>query len=215
MKNLKSTVTLSNVVYQLNGIPVFIQRLMALVLILLLSPILLITYLAIRIESRGPVLFKQIRVGKLGERFLLYKFRSMYLSCDPKYVLPNESTSDRDGVCKKYFNDPRITKVGKWIRKLSIDELPQLFNVIKGEMALIGPRPALPVEVDSYELTHYRRLDTLPGLTGLWQVSGRANTSTQRQLSLDAEYLDKQSIGLDIKILLLTLPVVLRGEGAY
>lgn len=197
------------------GIPGVIHQVAALFLYIVLSPLMLITCALIRFESGGPVIFTQLRVGLLGERFKLYKFRSMYMENDPRYEMPKESESDREGVCKKYFRDPRITRVGKIIRHLSIDELPQLLNVIKGEMVLVGPRPALPIEVDHYQLSSYRRLDTKPGLTGLWQVSGRANTSFERQLDLDIEYVNKQSIGLDCKILVATVPAVLTGEGAY
>jgi lipopolysaccharide/colanic/teichoic acid biosynthesis glycosyltransferase len=197
------------------GIPGILQQLAALFILIILSPLLLLTFLIIRLESHGPVIFTQIRVGLMGERFKLYKFRSMYMQDDPRYKMPKESDSNRDGVCKKYFHDPRITRAGKIIRKLSIDELPQLFNVLKGEMMLIGPRPALPIEVNDYNLENYRRLDAKPGLTGLWQVSGRANTSFEQQLDLDITYVNTQSIFLDFKILLATIPAVLTGEGAY
>ena len=197
------------------GIPAPLQQFAAFWILLAVSPLMLITYCLIKLESRGPAMFTQTRVGKLGERFEIYKFRSMYLKTDPRYREPDASTSDREGACKKYFNDPRISAVGRVIRKLSIDELPQLFNVLKGQMLLIGPRPALPCEVDTYQLNNYRRLDSEPGLTGLWQVSGRANTSFEEQLDLDIRYVDNQSLGLDLKILAATVPAVLSGEGAY
>lgn len=197
------------------GIPGGLQQLAALCLLIVLSPLLLLTFLVIRLESHGPVIFTQVRVGLMGERFKLYKFRSMYMQDDPHYEMPKASNSNRDGVCKKYFHDPRITPTGKRIRKLSIDELPQLFNVLKGEMMLVGPRPALPIEVDDYDLNNYRRLDAKPGLTGLWQVSGRANTSFEQQLGLDIEYVNTQSISLDCKILIATIPAVVSGDGAY
>jgi lipopolysaccharide/colanic/teichoic acid biosynthesis glycosyltransferase len=197
------------------GIPIPIQRCLAVVLVILFSPLMLIMYGLIKADSEGPVIFSQIRVGRLGERFKLYKFRSMYVDSDPRFKRPSDDDCLRPGVCKKFINDPRITPLGRVIRKLSIDELPQLLNVVKGEMLLIGPRPALPKEVDGYPLRDYRRLEALPGLTGLWQVCGRANTNFEQQLALDIEYLERQSIALDIKILLLTIPAVLTGDGAY
>jgi len=123
--------------------------------------------------------------------------------------------SDRDGVCNKFFNDPRVTRMGKFIRKYSIDELPQLINVVKGDMLLIGPRPALLIETDQYSMKARKRLATTPGLTGLWQVSGRANTTFEEQIELDLRYVSEKSWVCDMKILLATVPVVLFGKGAY
>jgi len=198
-----------------NGLPENLQRLLALIALIILSPLLLLTMFAIRVESKGPVFFKQVRVGEQGRRFTMYKFRSMYMPDDPRYVDPAQLISDRDGVCNKFKKDPRITCVGRIIRKLSIDELPQLLNVLKGEMVLIGPRPALPQETDAYDWYMLERLNTKSGLTGLWQVSGRADTSFQEQIDLDLRYVRERSWLLDLKIMLATIPAVVTGKGAY
>lgn len=197
------------------GIPMSIQRFVALIALIILSPILLISMLLIRMESRGNCFFSQDRIGKFGRHFRMYKFRSMYLKTDPLYQEPDQTTNDRDGVCKKYKVDPRTTKVGRFIRKYSIDELPQLFNIVTGDMALIGPRPGLSAEVDAYPTSALSRLNGIPGLSGLWQVSGRANTDFQTQVELDQRYLNQQSICLDIYILLVTVPTVITANGAY
>ena len=200
---------------QHRGIPLFIQRLIALMALILLTPILLITLLLICLESRGSFLYSQDRIGKYGRHFKMYKFRSMYLKIDPNYHEPDPSQSDREGVCKKYKKDPRITTVGWFIRKFSIDELPQLYNILIGDMVLIGPRPALSDEVDEYAYSALGRLHGIPGLSGLWQVSGRADTSFKTQVDLDKSYLWEQSILLDIKIILATIPIVIKARGAY
>jgi lipopolysaccharide/colanic/teichoic acid biosynthesis glycosyltransferase len=197
------------------GIPMLFQRSAALIALIIVSPILLTTMVLICIESKGGCFFSQDRIGKFGRHFRMYKFRSMYLKTDPLYQDPDPTKSDRDGVCKKYRVDPRITKVGRFIRKYSIDELPQLFNIITGDMALIGPRPALSIEVDAYPASALTRLNGIPGLSGLWQVSGRANTDFQTQVELDQRYLKQQSIWLDLYILLMTVPSVVSAKGAY
>lgn len=201
--------------YGHKGIPVWFQRGIALLGLIAISPLLLLVALLIRFESKGSVFFSQPRVGELGRRFNCYKLRSMYLKTDPKYREPQQSDSDRDGVCKKYFNDPRITRVGRVIRKLSIDELPQLWNVVKGDMVMIGPRPHLVTEFEEYDMNILPRLFGKPGLTGLWQVNGRADTDFEQQLDLDKSYLANQSIALDVKILVATVPAVLGMKGAY
>jgi lipopolysaccharide/colanic/teichoic acid biosynthesis glycosyltransferase len=200
---------------QHRGIPLLIQRLIALVALILLTPFLLTTLLLICLESRGSFLYSQDRIGKYGRHFRMYKFRSMYLKTDPKYHEPDPSQSDREGVCMKYKKDPRITNVGWFIRKFSIDELPQLYNIVIGDMVLIGPRPALSTEVDQYSYHALGRLNGIPGLSGLWQISGRADTNFETQIDLDKSYLWQQSILLDIKIILATFPAVLLAEGAY
>ena len=197
------------------SLPFSLQRVAAFLLLIIFSPILLSAIIAIKLESRGNAIFSQVRVGEQGRRFKLYKLRSMYSINDPKYVDPTNLKSDRKGICQKFFNDPRITPVGRIIRKLSIDELPQLFNVLKGDMALIGPRPALIMEVDKYSMHMMKRLQTKPGLTGLWQISGRADTTFEEQIHLDVKYVQQQSFWLDLKIMLMTIPVVLTGRGAY
>ncbi len=183
-------------------------------LLVMLSPLLLITALAVCLESRGPVFFRQQRVGKDGKLFSMIKFRSM--STDAKlHAAVAEMESDRDGVCKKFVNDPRVTRTGRIIRKLSIDELPQLINVLRGEMSLIGPRPALQEEVAQYSDYDRQRLAALPGISGLWQVSGRADLSFEEQIDLDLRYIRECSLFADIRITLQTIPAVLRGSGAY
>ena len=200
---------------QHHGVPIYLQKAAAFSALLMLSPILLTTIFCILFESRGNCFFKQVRVGKYGRHFNMYKFRSMYLKTDKRYQEPMASDSDREGVCAKYRNDPRITKVGSFIRKYSIDELPQLWNIVKGDMLLIGPRPALVSEVEQYDELALNRLNGLPGLSGLWQVSGRADTDFDTQVRLDDDYLASQSIWVDIKIVLATIPCVLFAKGAY
>jgi exopolysaccharide biosynthesis polyprenyl glycosylphosphotransferase len=178
------------------------------------SPIMLATAIAIKLDSPGPVLFKQTRVGKWGEPFGCYKFRSMYVDAE-KRKAELMAQNEADGPVFKMKRDPRITRVGRIIRKLSIDELPQLFNVLKGEMSLVGPRPAVPKEVDQYEFEQLRRLGAVPGITGLQQVSGRSDLSFRRWVELDLQYISEQSFLKDIEIMLKTIPAVVSGRGAY
>jgi len=184
-------------------------------LILLLAwPVMLLIAIAIKLDSPGPVLFRQTRVGKWGNHFTCYKFRSMYVDAEARkqqLLAFNEA----DGPVFKMKRDPRVTRVGRIIRKLSLDELPQLFNVLKGEMSLVGPRPPIPSEVAQYTFDQRRRLDAVPGLTGLQQVSGRSDLDFERWVAFDVEYIEKQSLWFDIKILLKTVPAVLLGKGAY
>jgi exopolysaccharide production protein ExoY len=201
--------------YKHKGIPVVLQQATALLVMLLISPLLLLVLLLIKIESSGSALFSQTRVGENGRHFKMYKFRSMYLKSDPKYKEPDPTQSSREGVCKKYINDPRITKIGQFIRKYSIDEIPQLFNIVRGDMCLVGPRPALSIETYEYDRFVQTRLFTKPGLTGLWQVSGRADTNFEQQLQLDKTYIKQQSFFMDCKIIALTIPAVLTARGAY
>jgi exopolysaccharide production protein ExoY len=201
--------------YQHKGIPVILQQSIALLALILISPLLLIVIILIKTESLGGALFSQTRVGENGRHFKMYKFRSMYLKSDPLFKEPDPSQSSREGVCKKYINDPRITKVGQFIRKYSIDELPQLFNIVRGDMCLVGPRPALSIETYEYDNFIQPRLFTKPGLTGLWQVSGRADTNFEEQLQLDKCYIKQQSFLMDCKIIALTIPAVLMAKGAY
>ena len=180
----------------------------------LLSPLFLLTALAIKIDNPGPVFFSQPRVGKQGRLFTMYKFRSMITGADKM----KDQLLDRDesgGVIFKMKKDPRITKVGRIIRKLSIDELPQIWNVLKGDMSMVGPRPPVPREVAEYEYSDRRRLDVIPGITCIWQVSGRSNIDFKGQVRLDVDYINSQSFWGDLKILLKTIPAVLFGKGAY
>ncbi|MBK8988822.1 MAG: exopolysaccharide biosynthesis polyprenyl glycosylphosphotransferase [Chloroflexi bacterium] len=177
-------------------------------------PIIALIAIAIKLDSPGPVFFKQVRVGKWGQTFYCYKFRSMYTDAEArKKELMAEN--DADEVVFKMKNDPRVTRVGRLIRKASIDEIPQLFNVLKGEMSLVGPRPPVPNEVALYQFDQMRRLDAVPGITGLQQVSGRSELSFKRWVELDLQYISEQSLLKDIEILLKTIPAVLTGRGAY
>lgn len=186
----------------------------ALVMVLMAAPIMLLTALAIKLDSPGPVLFRQTRVGKWGEEFPCYKFRSMYIDAEQR-LKELSALNEADGPVFKIKDDPRVTRVGRIIRKLSIDELPQLFNVLKGEMSLVGPRPALPREVAQYEYDQIRRLHAMPGITGLQQVSGRSDVDFKRWVELDLQYIAEQSLWKDIQILLKTIPAVIWSKGAY
>lgn len=182
--------------------------------ILLISPVLLIIALAIKIESPGPVFFKQKRIGLYGKEFYMYKFRSMKQDAE-KELYKFKSQNETNDMMFKMKNDPRVTKVGKFLRKHSLDELPQLFNVLDGAMSLVGPRPPLPSEVELYKKWYYLRFATVPGLTGLWQVSGRSDiTDFDKVVELDFKYIEKWNIFSDISILFKTIPVVLFGKGA-
>ncbi len=186
----------------------------AIIAIILTAPIMLITAILIKLESPGPVIFKQVRVGKDGEHFYCYKFRSMYVDAEQR-LRELQAKNEADGPVFKMKRDPRVTRVGRVIRKLSIDELPQLFNVLKGEMSLVGPRPALPSEVAKYTYEQIGRLHAIPGITGLQQVSGRSDLDFKRWVELDLQYIAEQSIWKDIEILLRTIPAVILGRGAY
>lgn len=177
-------------------------------------PIMLITAIAIKIDSRGPIFFTQTRVGKWGETFKCYKFRSMFIDAEERKA-ELLALNEIEGPMFKMTNDPRVTRVGKIIRALSIDELPQLINVIRGDMSLVGPRPPLPDEVAVYNLDYLRRLGTTPGITGLPQVSGRSTLHTDRWIELDLKFIAEQGIRQYIVILLLTIPAVLFRRGAY
>ena len=182
--------------------------------LLLLSPLLALTALAIKCESRGPVLFKQTRVGRNGRPFSMYKFRSMSVDAEARRdeIL---ATSDREGVCFKSRSDPRITRVGRFIRRFSIDELPQIMNVLGGEMSIVGPRPALPCEVAAYPARALGRLAVKPGITGVWQVSGRADIGFDKMIDMDLAYAASRTILLDIILILMTFRAVVSARGAY
>ncbi|MBV8718294.1 MAG: sugar transferase [Chloroflexi bacterium] len=182
--------------------------------LLLISPILLAVAIAIKLDSSGPVFYRQVRVGKNGRQFGMYKFRSMIVNADRKLSDLREK-NEASGPLFKMKDDPRVTRVGKFIRRWSLDELPQLFNVMRGEMSLVGPRPPIPAEVDEYEEWQLGRLRAVPGLTGLWQVSGRSEVPFHDMVRLDLHYIRNWSIGLDIEILLRTIPAVLTNRGAY
>jgi len=188
--------------------------LIALLALAVLSPLLLLVALAIRLDSRGPIIIAQERVGRNGVVFPFFKFRSMRPGSERRHgEIEREVGEDQPMI--KHKSDPRRTRVGRVIRKLSIDELPQLFNVLRGEMGLVGPRPALPREVARYEAWHHKRFDAAPGMTGLWQVSGRSDLNFDEMIMMDIYYIDNWSLALDLKILLRTPAAVLLMRGAY
>ena len=190
-----------------------IDTVLSLIAFIILSPLLLITALAVKISSPGPVLFKQQRLGLHGKVFTIYKFRSMYKDAEERKK-ELESQNEMNGFMFKMKDDPRITKVGKFIRKTSIDELPQFYNVLKGDMSLVGTRPPTVDEFRQYESHQKRRLSAKPGITGLWQVSGRNEIKDfEDVVKLDVQYIDNWSIGLDIKIILKTIKVVFEKGG--
>ena len=178
------------------------------------SPLLLGLALAVRADSPGPVLFRQIRVGKDGRRFVMFKFRTMYSDAEGRLASLRQ-LNEYHGVLFKIRDDPRVTRVGRWLRRLSLDELPQLFNVLRGEMSLVGPRPPLPAEVEAYPEDMRRRLAVRPGMTGLSQVSGRSDLPWEEAVRLDLRYVENWSLSLDLVILLRTLTAVARSSGAY
>ena len=184
--------------------------------IIVFSPIMLVTAIAIKLDSPGPVLFKQTRVGQNGRHFKIYKFRSMYIDAEERKKELMAQNEIAGGVMFKMKDDPRITRVGKVIRKLSIDELPQFFNIVGGTMSLVGTRPPTLDEVEKYQTKQWRRISIKPGLTGVWQVSGRSNvTDFEEIVRMDVEYIDNWSLLLDIKILFKTVIVLLKHEDAY
>jgi exopolysaccharide biosynthesis polyprenyl glycosylphosphotransferase len=185
-------------------------------LLMLFAPVMLATALAIKVESRGPIFFRQPRAGRGNTSFKLIKFRSMYLDADMRKQELEERNEAGDGVMFKIREDPRVTKVGRLIRRFSIDELPQLFNVLKGEMSLVGPRPLIFPEAAALdESWHLRRLELRPGLTGPWQVYGRSQSPFQEMVRFDYQYVAGWSLARDIELLLATLPAVISGRGAY
>jgi len=218
-------------VENLNGIPllgtrepllrdwqVFLKRvldvLMASIVLVVLSPVLLIIAVAIRLDSPGPAIFKQRRVGRGGVEFTCFKFRSMFCDAESRVALLRDQ-NEATGPLFKMRNDPRRTRVGRILRRFSLDELPQFWNVLRGEMSVIGPRPALPSEVKEYAPWHQRRLEVPPGVTGLWQVSGRSDLTFDEMVLLDVYYIENWSPFLDLRILLKTIPTAILGSGAY
>jgi exopolysaccharide biosynthesis polyprenyl glycosylphosphotransferase len=217
--------------YEVNGLPIIgienrgltrirtgtkraLDIVLSSLLLLLSAPFWLCIALAIKVTSRGPVLYRQERVGENGRLFTMLKFRSMVLDAHvqrDEFVADNEST----GPLFKIREDPRVTSVGRWLRRCSLDELPQLVNVLLGEMSLVGPRPALPSEVAQYEDHHTRRLEAVPGMTGLWQVSGRSDLTFEEMVRLDLFYIENWSLTFDLSLLVRTLPAVVSARGSY
>ena len=189
--------------------------LLSVIAVILGSPVFLITALLVKVTSPGPIIFSQVRVGRYGRHFKFYKFRSMYIDAEARKAELMKHNESGDGVIFKMKHDPRITPVGRFIRKFSIDELPQLFNVLLGDMSLVGPRPPLPTEVSAYTLEERKRLNITPGITCLWQVSGRSELPFSQQIALDKEYIASQSFWKDFLILLKTIPAILTGKGAW
>ena len=182
--------------------------------LLALWPLIALVALAVRLTSPGPAFFVQTRIGRDGTRFGMVKFRSMYADAEARRAAL-EAASDRDGLCFKMKNDPRVTPLGRFLRRSSLDDLPQLFNVLWGDMSLVGPRPALPQEVASYPPQAMGRLAVLPGITGVWQVSGRAEVSFDAMVAMDLAYATGHSVAGDLAILARTVGVVVTGRGAY
>jgi lipopolysaccharide/colanic/teichoic acid biosynthesis glycosyltransferase len=184
--------------------------------LLLLSPVFLLLALLIKLDSRGPILFQQQRVGLGGRVFGMFKFRTMSQDAEEKKADLAHLNQTGDPRLFKIPNDPRITRVGAWLRRWSLDEFPQLLNVFLGDMSLVGPRPFFPEDLAQYEAHHFDRLGASPGMTGLWQVSGRSAVGDfEEVVRLDREYIEKWSLALDLRILTLTIPAVFRRTGAY
>jgi lipopolysaccharide/colanic/teichoic acid biosynthesis glycosyltransferase len=190
--------------------------------LLVLSPFLLVIAILVRLDSRGPAIFRQDRIGRGLKTFRVAKFRTMRqgVAADPHRAYVEEmirEESEAEGRQKpmmKLAEDPRITKIGHFLRRTSLDELPQLWNVLRGEMSLVGPRPPIQYEVDAYPARAFRRFAVRPGLTGLWQVSGRSLVTFSEMIDLDIEYVERRSLLLNLKIIFLTVPTVLHGKGA-
>jgi exopolysaccharide biosynthesis polyprenyl glycosylphosphotransferase len=182
--------------------------------ILLTSPLMLMIAIAIKLDDPGPAIYKQTRVGKDKRTFTMYKFRSMHVNADAR-LEELKHLNEKDGPVFKITNDPRVTRVGRFIRKFSLDEFPQFFNILKGEMSIVGPRPPLVKEVEQYTPYQLRRLNVKPGLTCYWQVSGRSDLSFEEWVKMDIQYIEDRSLWVDFKIILKTIPAVLFGNGAY
>lgn len=183
--------------------------------LLIFSPFLLFVALLVYLDDPGPIFYTQVRVGQNGQLFRFYKFRSMRVGADKMKDALIQQNESKDGVIFKMKNDPRITRVGKYLRRFSVDEAPQIFNVLIGDLAIVGPRPPLPREVALYTLEERKRLHAKPGLTCFWQIQGRSDIPFKDQVRLDLQYISSQSLWMDIVIILKTVPAVLLGKGAY
>lgn len=185
------------------------------VVLVCISPLLALIALIIKLEDRGPVFFKQVRVGRYGREFHMFKFRSMRVDAEQRLKELLARNQHKAGVTFKIKDDPRVTRIGKWIRKFSLDELPQFWNVLIGDMSVVGPRPPVPREVALYTLADRRRLAVAPGITCIWQVSGRASIDFHGQVELDVRYIESRSFWRDLGLITKTIPAVLSGSGAY
>jgi exopolysaccharide biosynthesis polyprenyl glycosylphosphotransferase len=189
---------------------------LSVIALVLLLPLLLVISAAVKLDSSGPVLFRQLRTGHGGKAFWMYKFRTMVDNAERIKPDLQHLNGSGDPRLFKIENDPRVTRVGQFLRRSSLDELPQLINVLIGEMSLVGPRPFFPEDIVHYAEHHFVRLSVLPGISGLWQVKGRSTIADfEEVVRLDREYIERWSLWLDLKIMLLTIPAVLRGRGAY
>jgi lipopolysaccharide/colanic/teichoic acid biosynthesis glycosyltransferase len=182
--------------------------------LLAFAPLYLLLALMVKLEDGGPVFFAQTRVGRFGREFKMFKFRSMSVDAEARLAELLARNQHKEGVTFKVKDDPRLTRTGKWMRKFSLDELPQFFNVLNGEMSLVGPRPPIPREVALYSLADRRRLAVKPGITCIWQVGGRSEIDFSGQVKLDVRYIEAQSFWVDLKLLVQTVPAVLSGKGA-
>jgi exopolysaccharide biosynthesis polyprenyl glycosylphosphotransferase len=187
---------------------------LAMAALTLTLPLWAVIALAVKVTSAGPVLFRQERVGRRGRHFTMFKFRTMVAGADDMLEGLRE-LNEADGPLFKLRDDPRITRLGRWLRRSSLDELPQVLNVIRGDMSLVGPRPPLPSEVETYDTWHFERLEVPPGITGLWQVSGRSDLSFSEYVRLDLFYIENWSLSYDLYIMAKTLPVLLSRKGSY
>ena len=197
------------------GLKRFFDIVLSLLALIILMPFFVILAVIIKLTSPGPIFFVQTRVGYFGRHFRFYKFRSMYQDAEKRKQALLAQNQSADGVIFKMKHDPRITPIGRIIRKTSIDELPQFFNVLFGDMSLVGPRPPLPAEVQQYTLEDRKRLNVKPGLTCLWQIRGRSDIPFKEQVKLDKEYIQSNSLWQDLKILIQTIPAIISGKGAY
>ncbi len=210
--DMKTVYQRKSLVYK--GLKRLFDILLAGIALVCLSPVFLVTVIAIKLEDGGPAFFIQSRAGKDMKIFKMYKFRSMYVNADEK-LKELLKDNEQSGHAFKIKNDPRITKVGKFIRKVSIDELPQLINIIKGDMSIVGPRPILPWQMEECNEYEKQRLIVQPGLTCYWQIGGRANIKWEEWVELDLNYIEDMSLWTDFKMIVKTIPAVFNSEGAY
>ena len=201
------------------GCSVFLKRQIdifgSLAALVMFFPVLALVSVLIKLEDGGPIFFRQRRVGRDGKLFLMFKIRSMHLDAEARKAALAKHNQHSRSTTFKMRNDPRITRVGRWIRQYSVDEIPQFYNVLKGEMTLVGPRPAVPGEVVEYKACELRRLVVKPGITGLWQIGGRGDIDFEGQVRLDLKYIRSEGFWANLRILFLTIPAVLLGRGAY